>query len=586
MRAYRWGSSARVLRRLPGSHTITVWTWALPLLLAMTMTPFTTTGPRASYWQQVSFQAYAVAAVVSGILLLVLRPRMRRMRATTSSGVLALLAYALVAAVSVMVAIAVLPALRAPDRPALIGSAESVLLYAIASAGAGGVAAWTLSWRAELRRALRDSRLRAAQAQRALDEQREFDTQLRAQGVDRVQGGVLSPLFELNSRLDQRDAEGIGEAAAELRAIATDVVRPLSHSLHPVETVAREDYDDAIGAGISWRRIHPLRQPLPVLGIWLLSVPGAVLIPATGPGPMWAAVPDLGVLVAGLLALRWLLGRGGDAPRPLQWLMLIAGLAVVGSAAGIAFGVALGEPWYSLIGTGAIVHVISGVAITLARGWGAAMRAETIKAQRATLLARTALTAEVVSIDASRRHAADILHSQVQTRLLAIADLLDFAAAGNDEDLQRARMEITNTCADTLPEVVRVLTGADEAEPSFDELVRGNWPGVDVRGGEVIDSLESGDGVLMGLAFDACANAVRHGGASVVVISRESADDGERLCIRDNGSGVPADMEPGLGLSAVAVHFPGWSITNSNGWTELALPLIADQVRGEPAIAR
>lgn len=586
MQAHLWGSSARVLRRLPGPHAITVWTWALPLLMAMTMTPFTAIGPRASYWQQVSFQAYAVAAVVSAVLLLVLRQRMRRMRATTSSGVLALLTYALVAAVSVIAAIAVLPALRAPDRPALIGSAESVLLYAIASAGAGGVAAWTLSWRAELRRALRDSRLRAAQAQRALDEQREFDTQLRAQGVDRVQGDVLIPLAELNSRIDQRDAEGIGEAAAELRAIATDVVRPLSHSLHPVETVAREDYDDAISAGISWRRIHPLRQPLPVLGIWLLSVPGAVLIPATGPGSLWAAVPDLGVLVAGLFTLRFLLRRWGNAPRPLQWLMLIAGLAVVGSAAGIAFAVALREPWYSLIGTGAIVHVISGVAITLARGWGAAMRSETTKAQRATLLARTALTAEVVSIDASRRHAADILHSQVQTRLLAIADLLDFAAAGNHEDLQRARAEITNTCERTLPEVARVLTGVNDPELSFDELVRGSWPGLDVRGGEVIDALETGDGVLMGVVFDACANAVRHGGASVVVIWIQDCDDGRRLCIRDNGSGVAAEMEPGLGLSTIAVHFPGWSITNSNGWTELALPLPKDQFRGEPAIAR
>jgi len=576
----------RALRRLPGSNAITVWTWALPLLLAMTMTPFTATGPRASYWQQVSFQAYAVAGVVSAVLLIALRPRLRRMRATTSSAALTLLSYAFVAAVSVIAAIAVLPALRAPDRPALIGSAESVLLYAIASAGAGGVAAWTLSWRAELRRALRDSRLRAAQAQRALDEQRDFDAQMRAQGVDRVENDVLAPLREVSARLDESDAEGVGEAAAELRAIATDVVRPLSHSLHPVETVVGEDYDDAISAGISWRRIYPLRQPLPVLGIWLLSVPGAFLIPATGPGPLWAAVPDLGVLAAGLLTLRWLLRRGGNAARPLQWLMLIAGLAVVGSAAGTAFAISLGEPWYSLFITGAIVHVVSGVAITLARGWGAAMRAETTEAQRATLIARTALNAEVVSIDASRRHAADILHSQVQTRLLAIADLLDFAAAGNDEDLRRARAEITNTCDNSLPEVVRVLTGVDESSPSFEELVRGSWPGVDVRGGEVIDSLETGDGVVVGVAFDACANAVRHGGASVVVISREVGAYEERLCIRDNGSGVAADVEPGLGLSAIAVHFPGWSITNTNGWTELVLPLPNDQFLGEPAIAR
>jgi len=41
-----------------------------------------------------------------------------------------------------------------------------------------------------------------------------------------------------------------------------------------------------------------------------------------------------------------------------------------------------------------------------------------------------------------------------------------------------------------------------------------------------------------------------------------------------------------LGLSAIAVHFPGWSITNTNGWTELVLPLPNDQFLGEPAIAR
>lgn len=585
--AARVGSDiSRALSRIPGRHAITLWTWALPLLLALTMVPFTATGPRASYWQQVSLQAYVVAGLVSAVLLLLARPVLRRMRATASAGVIALLAYAFIAALSVVVAIGVLPALRSPDRPALIGSAQSVLLYAVASTGAGGVAAWTLSWRADLRRALRESRLRATQARRTLQAQRHIDAQLRAEGIERVRHDVQAPIVAVTTALNNRGGLHLREAAAELRALAIDVVRPLSHSLHPVATVSTEDHTEAISAGVSWRRILPLRQPLPVLGIWLLSVPGAILIPATGPGPLWAAIPDLGVLAAGLLALRWLLRGRGDATRVTQWLMVIAGLAAVGAAAGIAFAVSLGEPWYALLVTGAIVHVISGVAITLARGWGAAMRTQTIQAQKEALLARTALTAEIVSIDTSRRHAADLLHSQVQTRLLAIADLLDFAAAGNAEDLQRAQVELATTCEQSLPDIVSALSNNDEAGPTFNELVRGSLPGVDVRGGDVIDAMESGSGILIGVALDACANAVRHGKATIVEISSEETTDGVHVRIRDNGSGVPADVEPGLGLSAIAVHFPGWSLTTSHGWTELVIPQPWGHVRGEPAIAR
>lgn len=590
--AARVGSDiSRALSRIPGRHCVTVWTWALPLLLALTMVPFTTTGPRASYWQQVSLQAYVVAGLVSAALLLLLRPMLRRMRATASAGMIALFAYAFVAAVSVVVAIVVLPALRSPDRPALIGSAESVLLYAVASTGAGGVAAWTLSWRADLRRSLRESRLRASQARRTLEAQRQVDAQLRAEGIERIRRDVLAPIAAMHAGLTHRGSEQVTQAAAELRALAIDVVRPLSHSLHPVGTVAADDQAEAISAGVSWRRILPLRFPLPVIGIWLLSVPGAVLIPATGPGPLWAAIPDLGVLAVGLLALRWLLRSGRDAVRVVQWLMVIAGLAVVGAAAGIAFAVALGEPWYALLVTGAIVHVISGVAMTLARGWGAAMRVQTIEAQQEALLARTALTAEIVSIDTSRRHAADLLHSQAQTRLLAIADLLDFAASGNAEDMHRATAELRHTCERTLPEIVEVLDGTEEAAPSFTELVHGTWPGVQVRGGEVIDALASSDGVLVGVALDACANAIRHGGATVVEIAHDVGDShddrgGGRVRIRDNGSGVPADVELGLGLSAIALHYPGWSLSTAHGWTELVLPLASSQARGDPAIAR
>ncbi len=575
----------RVLQRLPGAHAVTVWTWALPLLLALTMLPFTTAG--SAYWQRVSLQAYGVAAVVSAVGLVAARPWLRGLRVSARSGVVVLIAYAAVAAVSVIVAIAVLPDLRSPDRPALIGSVESVLLYAIASTGAGGVAAWSLSWRARLRQALRESRLRARQAQQALDEQQEMDALLRSRGSREATTRVATPLaVVIDSLADRSDAE-LREAAMEIRRIATDEVRPLSHSLHPVEPMeVADNNDDAIGAGISWRVVAPLKQPVPVVGIWLLSVPGALLIPATGPGSLWAAVPDLGVLALGLWVLRLGLRPCADLRRVVQWLLLIMGLGVVGAAAGIAFALALGEPWSSLIATGAIVHVISGVALSLGRGWGGAMRAEIALAQQEALLARSSLTLEIADIDRSRRHAADVLHSRVQSRLVAIADLLDFAAAGNREDLQRGLEELQDTCNNTLPEVIRILEGERSADLPFSELIRSMWPNVDIRCDSDVDALAMDDEVLAGVLLEACANAIRHGSATVINI--ECVENGSVLRVRDNGSGPAADASAGLGMSAIAVHSPGWSLERVDGWTELRLPIVAvqDHSRGAPAIAR
>ena len=572
-----------VLQRLPGAHSVTVWTWALPLLLALTMLPFIASGPDASYWQRMSLLAYAIAGVISAIALLLVRPGLQSMRATTTSGVLVLLTYAAVAAMSVLVAIFGIPAFRSPERPDLIGSAASVMLYAIAATGSGAVAAWALGWRSRLRRALRESRLRARQAQSTLDEQHRLDTELRSAGIDQVRDQVAIPLCAISDALRSQDSVNLVDAAGALRSIAANAVRPLSHSLHPVTLIELDEIDDeAQSTTISWRRIAPLQEPLPVVGIWLLSVPGALLIPATGPGPMWAAIPDLGVLALGLLTLRALLRRMSDTnerrfrplSRGLQWIALIIGLALVGSAAGIAFALALGEPWASLVGTGAIVHVISGVALTLGRGWGAAMRNEIEHAQKQTLQARTELATEVASIDRSRRYAADVLHSRVQSRLVGIADLLDFAAVGNPDDLDRACAELSDTCDNTLPEVLRILKGDGVEEPKFEELILGISTDVSIQGTEVIDRLKKTDPVLSGVALEACANAIRHGKATAIEITHEIHDQASVLRLWDNGVGFSADADVGLGMSAIAIHYPGWFIERVEGRTVLTVPLL------------
>jgi signal transduction histidine kinase len=534
------------------------------------MLPFTTAG--STQWQVVSWQAYGIAALVSGMGLLLVRPRLRSARATAAAGAITLVVYAVIAAVSVMAAIMLLPELRSPDRPLLLGSAQSVFLYAVASTGAGGVAAWTLSWRARLRQTLRESRLRARQAQQALLDQRDVDARLRVAGARVITEQIQAPLRCLLDSLDQRTGPALREAAGEVRRIAEQEVRPASHALHSVDPLdASEGNEETIGSGIAWWRLAPLRQSLPVVGIWLLSVPGAVLIPATGPGPIWAGIPDLVVLAVGLVLLRMVLRSLRWVRRLLQWALLTAGLAIVGAGAGIAFAIALGEAWSSLIATGAIVHVISGVALSLGRGWGAAMTDEIAQAQQATLQARTSLAREVAAIDQTRRFAADILHSRVQTRLLAIADLLGFAAAGNTGDLPRAVEELRDTCESTLPEVLQVLTDGNRPQATFDETIHELLPDVAVHGARNVDQLVDTHEVLYGVVLEACSNAVRHGGASVVDIRVD--DDSSMLRVRDNGAGVPAEVEPGLGLSATAVHFPGWTMERVDGWTELRLPM-------------
>jgi signal transduction histidine kinase len=55
---------------------------------------------------------------------------------------------------------------------------------------------------------------------------------------------------------------------------------------------------------------------------------------------------------------------------------------------------------------------------------------------------------------------------------------------------------------------------------------------------------------LYRIAQEAVSNAIRHGGASEIEISLDESDSGIRLCIRDNGTGMPAlpSGHDGMGL--------------------------------------
>jgi len=563
-------AAGRILQRLPGANAVTIWTWALPLVLAVTMLPFITA--ESTQWQVVTWQAYGIVALVSGIGLLVVRPGLRNARATAAAGAMTLVVYAVIAAVSVIAAIALLPELRSPTPPLRLSPAQFIVLYAVASTCAGGVAAWTLSWRARLRKTLQESRLRAQLAQKALLDRRDVDAGLRVAGARSIAAKIQSPLRRVLERLEQEANPALWEAAGEVRRIAEKEVRPTSHALHSVNPLDEsKGNDETIGSQVSWFRSAPLRQELPVLGIWLLSVPVGVIIPATGSGPIWAGIFELIVLAVGLLLLRMVLRSLRRVRRLFQWILLSAGLATVGACEGIAFAVALGEEWTSLIATGAIGLVINGVALSLGRGWGAAMADEIARAQQATLEARSALAREVAAIERTRRLAADMLHSRVQTRLLAISDLLEFAAAGNILDLRRAVEELRDTCDNTLPEVLQVLADDNHAQAAFDEIVHELLPEVAVHGTRYVDQLVDAHEVLFGVVLEACSNAVRHGGANVVEIRFDRGYS--MLRVRDNGVGVPAQVEPGLGLSATAAYFPGWTIERVQGWTELRLPM-------------
>lgn len=172
------------------------------------------------------------------------------------------------------------------------------------------------------------------------------------------------------------------------------------------------------------------------------------------------------------------------------------------------------------------------------------------------------------------RQAAQILHGQVQTRLIACAATLDRAMTSGDltaftAALTRARETLESPLA---------LPAAPESSAGLVEQLRSQWDGlVDVQAKKV-DEISDGS-VLQDLRIvleEAITNAFHHGDADVVSIQILSSPQEVHVMVDDNGAGVSGDRHDGTG-TALFTHVAGtrWSLgsseTLSGGRLQLSL---------------
>lgn len=305
----------------------------------------------------------------------------------------------------------------------------------------------------------------------------------------------------------------------------------------------------------------------------LLQVVGSARGPLARPLTIAVAVHVAGNLVASTIAILLVLAaRRRDAQHRR--------VSVRAAALGGAIGGAARLPLELLAGAELAVRDAAGSVLTEA-GWFliAALATNTVtrlaRNERATrdelaeaLQLQTVLRTQMLEADLkTRRDVAEWLHGSLQAELILAADQLRRAGpAGEvvadrltrlrDEELRGLARSLHPSLAEidlvgALNELARRFAGITDVTVDVDrELMRSPLPpGVPLT--------------LYRACEEAVANAVKHGAArDVTVTLREDRPSGRILLVvtsegspgREDPSSLPADVEPGLGLTLIDTH--------------------------------
>ncbi|MFM9135746.1 MAG: hypothetical protein ACKOT0_10020 [bacterium] len=382
------------------------------------------------------------------------------------------------------------------------------------------------------------------------------------------------------------------------RGLVSAPLRGQSTALDDV--VGRVSPDTARVRG-SFRPLHRLLTvPLPgaVGAVTLLAISGfftqlvlwsaPASIPALITGIAWSLTP---ILVAYVLTLL-------PAPRRtvagawrvvLQWVL-------VGISAAVAFRVCtllLGDAYTVLDATGLAItralyrFTLPLLALVIAHGLRVSAHAS-LEEANAALLEESERQQEI--LDESQeldRDVAEVLHRDVQGRLSASIVLIRLG------ERQRAWQQVVDLAERQIPSLrarLRRASGTPDLlipEPPEGLIVVEQFALSDIP----VDLLED----VRRSASEIAVNAVRHGGATRLVVSRANADRGSNagritLVFDDNGRGLAGGGSPGLGsrlLDDVAERWSGsWRMESQGTGCRVVLELdahaLATRVAGEP----
>jgi signal transduction histidine kinase len=556
----------RLIAQATGPSAVTIWTWLVTLPFALTVMSglqYVTGGP---------VEVVAVASVEHvgvGLLLLALR-------------LLLVVVPGSARAATVITGFAVIGVLR----PLLFLVAGALLHIPVAPGDLGGrilinvvttVAMFSLI--AVAVQLVRDHagvyrRLRAAQEASARDAERAAAQmqQLRHSAVDAVM-----------ERLEQATSEAAiqpihpAAAAKLLRGLAEEVVRPASHRIYeePIVSAAEGALEDAADVGV----VHPREWIASVFGAMQaapplpLAVLFAVLVLPFGVwqyGVLFMLTPlvcGFAVLVAGNAAMVPLVH---STPPVLRFFVLLVGYAVVGvllSATSVLVVRLLGgDP--RLVWFEAATYWVVGFAVAFVASLTARVRRDQSELEAAIQSNIRAAATTRTALEHERRALARLLHSGVQSELIAAALAL---GSGSGEDASADLRGVV----DNIRAELRAPRVEPEAADRIAALVESWGSAIALRSsiGDVWERLrEPGRAeAVVDAISEGLANAVRHGdGTTVTLEVTPAAAHGVAVLVVSGG--VLSSARPGIGLRQLAEH-GDVALRENAGRVELAVAI-------------
>lgn len=292
--------------------------------------------------------------------------------------------------------------------------------------------------------------------------------------------------------------------------------------------------------------------------VWLSQIPQTTLIALLVTTPLWITE----------------FARGSLFERPLtrSWYLISLALAALVYPF-ITFSFFATEPWsiskdFDLLGWASLRWFL--VMLTVFAILGVSQRRLALEAQRANEATSTVLSQRellVRSEEASRRSVADFLHDRVQSMLVTSAMQLREISKRTDHQSGAELRSVADYLDDVRVMEVReantrlspniAVAGLDS---SVRQLLTSLSPDLqadfhlDPALTEWATPASSSDLVPMGvfrIIEQASANAVIHGRASWVDVRIEPEATGVAVRVRDNGSGLAAELTPGTGTAII-----------------------------------
>ncbi|MFM9050311.1 MAG: hypothetical protein ACKOMX_09765 [Actinomycetota bacterium] len=485
--------------------------------------------------------------------------------------------------VVVFVAMIVSGVVRGATLQALLvglGYAESTLDAAVTRmatsavtitfAFAFGAAAWgsVAAYRETAARLLAEQRRLAA----LVDASASGIEQQQAEAVDRVRE-------QLDAEIRDLPLTSGSEAISALGSLATDVVRPLSHSLAlelpPVEPTIPESPPRVTLADV-------LRNPAPAVAIrpflltsllMVLGLPTALLIYSPIVGVLLvltAAVVITPLLFAGRVWLR----RSPPSTVVQAWARIVGLLLAIGLTT--SFTISVLERVTDGVGalplTSLFAVVVVGLLLAVASMLDERMREITDALAAVAVSMRWQLARVRAQQWEQRGRISRALHGPVQSllhaQLMRLRRGLDDGSM-TDSGLEDLRDQLKTALVGALapsPDAVSV--------PALLDDVAATWDGVATIthgiGADSVAALQADPlcaRVIADLASEAVSNSVRHGGASTVMIEIEpSGADELELRVVDDGH-FPSDALPGFGTTVLTECTVEWHLSSGTPTT-------------------